>query len=363
MISYIEIENFKSIKNLKIDLNPINILIGANGVGKSNFIGFLKLVNTLYEQSLQNYFMKNEIDSVFYNGRKNSDYIYGKLFFNHNVNSFFFKIEPTSTDNLVYINTEGYGYNANRDDDYFNYFSSSNIRESEVKVKNGYRNKYIRESLENLQVFHFHDTSENSPLRKDSDVDDNNYLKHDGRNIASYLYFLKEIHPINYKRIVTVIRTIAPFFKDFILEPNNFNKNRISLRWKNVNDDESNFSAHQFSDGTLRFIALSTLLLQPSPPKVIVIDEPELGLHPFAINTLSGLLKSCSVKSQIIISTQSASLISNFEPNDILVVENDSKEKQTNIFRLKNEDLESWLESYTLGDIWEQNKMNFGQPQ
>lgn len=360
MINYIEIKNFKSINNLKIDMKSINILIGANGVGKSNFIGFLKLINALYEESLQNYFVKNDIDSVFYFGRKKSDYIYGKLFFD-NINSYFFKLDSDNSSS-AYIAEEGFGYNADIDNDVHNYFRNANLKESKLKTKVLARMDYIRKHLRNLQIFHFHDTSSNSPLRKESDVEDNQYLKYDGRNLAAYLYFLKEKEPISYKRILMSISSIAPFIKDFILEPNKLNPNKISLRWKNIYDEESNFNANQFSDGTLRFIALATLLLQPEPPKVIVIDEPELGLHPFAINKLSGLIKSCSSESQIIISTQSSGLISNFSPDDILVMESDNNEKQSKIFRLKNDDFTNWLETYTLGDIWEQNKMNFGQP-
>ena len=360
MINYIEIENFKSIKNLKIELNPINVLIGANGVGKSNFIGFLNLVNIIYEQSLQNHFIKNDVDNVLYFGRKKSDFLYGKLFFD-NTNSYYFKLEPDNG-NSTYIAVEGYGYNAKIENDILNYFTKENLKESLLKNSTLFRCNFIVEHLKNLQIFHFHDTSENSPLRKDSDIEDNLYLKHDGRNIAAFLYYLKEKEPISYKRILMTIKSIAPFLKEFILEPNKLSPDKISLRWKNIHDNESNFSAHQFSDGTLRFIALATLLMQPEPPKVIVIDEPELGLHPFAINKLSGLIKSCSAVSQIIISTQSSSLISNFSPEDILVMESDGEEKQSKIFRLKNDDLANWLESYTLGDIWEQNKLNFGQP-
>lgn len=361
MINYVEIENFKSIKKLKIELNSINILIGANGVGKSNFIGFLKLVNSIYEQSLQNYFMKNDIDSVLYFGRKKSDYLYGKLFFD-NINSYYFKLEPDNG-NSAFINTEGYGYESNREDDILRYFYEKDLKESLLKKSSTYRCKFIAEHLKHLQIFHFHDTSENSPLRKESEIEDNLYLKYDGRNIASFLYYLKEKEVISYNRIIMTIKSIAPFFKEFILEPKRVgSEDKISLRWKNIYDDESNFSVHQFSDGTLRFIALATLLMQPDPPKVIVIDEPELGLHPFAINKLSGLIKSCSAVSQIIVSTQSSSLISNFTPEDILVIESDGDEKQSKIFRLNNKELDNWLESYTLGDLWEQNKLNFGQP-
>lgn len=360
MINYIEIQNFKSIKEMKLELAPINILIGANGSGKSNFISFFKLLSSIYNQYLQNYFSENYIDSTFYFGRKNSKFIYGKIFFD-DLNSYYFRLNPSENEK-VSIAIEGYGYKADRENDVHNYVVESNLKESKIKDSEWYRNKYIQWYIEGLKIFHFHDTSIYSSLRKSSDIDDNRYLKSDGGNLPSFLYYLKQKEPISFKRIEKSIQTIAPFFKEFILFPDARNENLISLRWRHSEDLESNFGVSQLSDGTLRFIALATLLLQPNPPKVIIIDEPELGLHPFAINKLAGFIKSVSAKSQVIVSTQSPSLISNFSPDDILVVEMSKKEKQSKIYHLDSDELTSWLEEYTLGDLWKYNKLGFGQP-
>ena len=99
--------------------------------------------------------------------------------------------------------------------------------------------------------------------------------------------------------------------------------------------------------------------MQPNLPEVIIIDEPELGLHPVAINKLAGLIKKASAKCQIIISTQSVNLVGNFDANDIITVDRVDNQSQFN--RLSDENLGSWLEDFSLGDLWLKNMIK-GQP-
>ena len=211
-----------------------------------------------------------------------------------------------------------------------------------------------------MKIFHFHDTGENSPLKSSCQVDDNKFLRENGKNLSAFLYFLQEKHPKNFDRIQKTIKSIAPYFERFELSPDRLNENMIRLEWKEINQPESYFNASHLSDGTLRFIALVTLLLQPNLPEVIIIDEPELGLHPFAINILCGLIRKASTKSQIIISTQSVNFVDNFEPEEIITV--DRIDNESVFSRLKSEDLENWLSDYyTIGDLWQKNVIK-GQP-
>lgn len=153
------------------------------------------------------------------------------------------------------------------------------------------------------------------------------------------------------------IRSVAPFFNDFYFDTNE--NGDIRLQWKD-RYSETIYGPTDLSDGTVRFIALTTLFLQPKPPKVIIIDEPELGLHPFAISKLAGLIRSVAQKgNQIILATQSAELISNFEPEDIITVNQD---KGASVMqRLDSDNLANWLDDYTLGDLWKQNILKGGQ--
>ena len=115
------------------------------------------------------------------------------------------------------------------------------------------------------------------------------------------------------------------------------------------------------SDGTLRFIALATLFLQPDTYRsnVILLDEPELGLHPYAITILASIIKSASKANQVIISTQSPILLDHFNPEDILVA--DRINESTHFSRLDPERLSKWLEDYSLGQLWEKNELG-GRP-
>lgn len=364
MIQYLEIKGFKSFKNLELELKPINILIGSNGVGKSNFISFFKLINAIFNERLQQHLLEEKADNLLYFGRKRTENLFAKLIFDsgkNNNNAYYFNLIQTKSGGL-FIEREASGFNVKKDDNVLNYYTNTNLEESNIQKNGSFRNAYLSEHLKNLQVFHFHDTSSTSYLRKESDINDNLYLKQDGRNLAAFLYLLKSNHVKIFNRIEKSIQSIAPYIQKLILEPNRLNEREIELRWIDKGDADSNFSAYQLSDGTLRFIALATLLMQPTPPSVIIIDEPELGLHPFAIGVLSGLIQAASYKSQIIIATQSPGLISHFSPEDIIVIDKSEKENQTIASRLQSENLGLWLNEFSLGDLWERNIINSAQP-
>ena len=364
MIKYLEISGFKSIKEAKTELKPLNILIGSNGSGKSNFISFFKLLNAIANRELQRFLNVEDVDKLLYFGRKTTAELYGKVIFSENGkhnNAYYFYLAQNNTGGL-FIEMEGSGYNISYDDDCWNYFTVNNIEESTISLENSYRDKFLTKFLTSFRVFHFHDTSSTSLLRKECDISDNIYLKPDGRNLPAMLYLLKSNHPVIYDRIEKTVQSVAPYISKFILEPNALNSSKIELRWIDKGDSESNFSVYQLSDGTLRFIALAVLLMQPHPPAVVIIDEPELGLHPFAIGKLAGMMQSASNKAQIIAATQSPGLISNFSPEDAIVIDKSENENQTVFQRLTTDTLEKWLENYTLGDLWERNIINAAQP-
>ncbi len=183
---------------------------------------------------------------------------------------------------------------------------------------------------------------------------DNRFLREDGSNLASFLYLLRERHIASYRLIRSTIRQVAPFFDDFTLKPLELNPDTIRLEWRHRNSD-AYFDVSSLSDGTLRFMALTTLLLQPVKlrPEIILLDEPELGLHPYAIAMLAAMMRSASTETQIVAATQSPTLLDHFEPEDVLVAERVGGETRLN--RLEAEPLREWLEDYSLGQLWEKN--------
>ena len=364
MIKQVKIRNFKSIIKADVELRDINILIGSNGVGKSNFIAFFELLSKIYQQRLAEFVIeRGGADKLLHNGSKESKSIAGLFNFN-DTNAFFFSLKPAASDTL-YIEHTGDYFNKDKDKQYqYNSLWSKTFwdgatKESEMINMKQWRAGYVKSFLKSFTVYHFHDTSLNSSMRKPCKLDDNLMLRHDASNLPAFLYKLQQTSPQQFKMIEAMVRIIAPYFKRFTLQPRELAPDTISLTWEE-NGSDMYMDATNFSDGTLRFIALATLLLQPEPPQTIIIDEPELGLHPAAINLLAGLIKKAAANgTQIIIATQSVNLVNCFEPEDILVSD---RENGTTIFKhLELDGLETWLNDYNVGTIWEKNIIG-GQP-
>lgn len=354
-ITKIEIENYKSIKHTVLELKDINILLGANGAGKSNFISFLKLLNNIILKRLQAFAIEEgEVNNLFHRGIKNSEYIYSRIDFGDNAYSF--KLKPTQ-DHRLFFESEDIFWKASgtRNIGLMNF--ETNLYEN--SGWSGVRG-YIKDGMKSWKVYHFHDTSKTAKVKDVWDIEDNQTLNPDASNLASFLYFLEEEYSKNFKKIVKTIQLVAPYFEAFDLNPRGKDKDKIRLEWKEFGNDNS-FSAHNLSDGTIRFICLATLLLQPDVPDTIIIDEPELGLHPYAINVLASLMQAAAANgSQLIISTQSVTLVNQFSFNDVIVVD---KKDSASVFTQLDEDvLEEWLDEYALGELWEKNLLG-GRPQ
>lgn len=356
MIERIIIENYKSIRELDLSLNPVNILIGANGAGKSNFITFFQMVHQIYAGKIRQYSESKGVNNLLYRGLKESDHIKGLIDFD-NTNVYEFILAPRNDETLG-LTSQGDYFNGIHDETKKYGKWHWNSQPTSYRSDDSPRTKHVKKYLNSFRVYHFHDTSDTSAMKISCPVDDNVYLRENGSNLAAFLYLLQEKHPQNFKRIEMAVRAIAPFFDRFDLKPRQINADQIKLEWLELESDMY-LDAHNLSDGTLRFIALATLLLQPKPPQTIIIDEPELGLHPMAIHKLAALLQKASANSQVIVSTQSVELVNQFEAEDVITV--DRKDAQSVFKRLDSNSLQHWLESFSLGDIWQKNIIG-GQP-
>ncbi|HXG64432.1 MAG TPA: AAA family ATPase [Blastocatellia bacterium] len=356
----IAVKGFKSIREMELEMRPLNVLIGANGVGKSNFIAIFRLLNQIMQGTLQVYVAQSGgADSFLYFGQKVTDKI--RFRFNFGLNAYSCALLPTVDDRLIFGEEKCFFQGEGFDQPYSLSLGSGH-RESllseSVKVDLNPVAAYVLSSIQSWKVYHFHDTSDAARIKKIGAINDNQYLRPDAANLAAFLYKLQQTAPAQYERIRDTIRLVVPFFDDFILRPLPDNPNNIRLEWREVGSDYP-FLAHHLSDGTLRFMCLATLLLQPELPTTILIDEPELGLHPYAITVLASLMRSASARAQIIVSTQSVSLVNQFEAEDLLVVEREAHE--TVIRRVDSQRLEEWLEAYSLGELWEKNVIG-GRP-
>ncbi len=363
-IDYITVKGFKSIASVeKLALRSINIIIGANGSGKSNFIGIFAFLNAIREGHLNNYVRESGgAEKLLHFGSKMTKEIQIFVSFCQEVNQYDLTLTPT-TDDSLYPSGEWVKYWEKR---YHNPISNwlqprENGMEAGISDSNVDRiASWVRHKLEKWRLYHVHDTSASSPLRKTANLNDNTFLRPDGANLPAFLYLLQQKYPDSYNLICRTVRRIAPFFEDFRLEPDRLNEEAIRLEWKHNNSNQY-FGVSSLSDGTLRFITLAILFLQPEKflPSIILIDEPELGLHPAAITMLASLVKQASVKTQVILSTQSSLLLDHFEPEDVLVA--DRAGDSTQFSRLDPDRLTKWLDDYSLGQLWEKNELG-GRP-
>ncbi len=346
---------FKSIKELEhFPLKTFNLLIGANGAGKSNFFKALTLLNTIIYKKLQLWIgREGGADNILYFGQKISSELQIEWQFKRKNSNEQINYQCTlipANDSLIFAKESGYWQKGDKIE---TFSIDGGHRETQLK-------QIILKQLKNWQVYlyHFHDTSTTAKMRQQGDLHDNMYLRADASNLAAFLYLLKHRYPLNYQNIVEVVRLVAPFFEDFILQASRLNSEKIQLEWQHIGSDRY-FNAHTFSDGTLRFICLATLLLQPNLPATILLDEPELGLHPYAISIVAEMMQSAATKTQIIASTQSVTLLNQFQLEDVIVIERENE--QSCFKKLNNEEMTHWLDGYALGELWEKNVLG-GRP-
>jgi predicted ATPase len=363
----VTIKGFKSIQSLEdFELRSLNILIGGNGAGKSNLVDFFRLLRAMMElplPHLQHSSLRTYIadgggsDDFLFNGPKVTAYMEATLRFGPN--GYRFKLVPTSEETFI-INDEARYYDKGTSgwwDMGSGHTTSRLLEEREEKGAAGGPSvaSYVYDAIASWKIYHFHDTSSLAPMRRSESVEDCDYLRFDAANIAPFLLELRKNETKTYERIVESVRLVAPFFKDFILKPDK--QDKVRLRWRQKGSDYP-LKPHHLSDGTIRFICLATALLQPYLPSTIIVDEPELGLHPYAIEILAELIQAASKKTQLIISTQSPALVDCFAPEDIIVV--DRKKGASCFERLDAEDLSSWLKDYSVGDLWRKNVLAGG---
>lgn len=362
-IDRIRIEGFKSIRQADIQLNALNILIGPNGAGKSNFIGLFKMVNSIIEQRLQLYVATaGGANNLLHFGRKRTPNLKIDITFSEAVNGYGCELTGNDDNHLMFSNEWTLFHDRNSYE--LPYVSNLGGGQLETNLHDGYGNphsniaRYVMYAMQSWRIYHFHDTSPEAQVKQHCDLNDNRVLRGDASNLAAFLYLLKQEHPADYKSIVGVVKMVAPFLEDLVLEPLALNQQQIRLEWTEYGSDHA-FGPNALSDGTLRFICLATLLLQPNLPSTILLDEPELGLHPYAITLLAEMLRNAASATQLIVSTQSVSLVNQFQPNDVLIVE---REDGQSIFkRLEQDVMAGWLEDYGLGDLWEKNLLG-GRP-
>jgi predicted ATPase len=361
MLDRIEIRNFKSIRNVQLELRPMNIVIGPNGAGKSNLIGAFRLLSQLKEHRLQEYVARQGgAARLLHHGPKVSPDL--SMRFDFGVNGYSFTLAPTVSDSLFFLREETHFQGAYTPEG----GRSLGTGHQEAKLPDRAHRQgksvahYVMDGIRDWVTYHFHDTSDSSPPKLTQDLNDNRHLRPDAANLAAFLYRLQQDESDTFRRITEHIQRVAPFLAEFRLAPLASMPDKIRLEWRHRESD-AYFDGASLSDGTLRFICLTALLLQPDflMPSVILIDEPELGLHPAALTLLAEMLHNASTSAQIVAATQSVTLLDHMTPDAVVVAE--QSDGASNFRRLDESALRDWMEDYSLGDLWLKNVIG-GRP-
>lgn len=372
-LTRLKVSGFRSIRELDLDVKDLTVLIGANGSGKSNLVSVFNLLSFMMTGRLQLYLGRmGGASSVLHYGARRTPTLTMELRFESETgwSEYACTLANAAPDRLIFTHERVAFQRTGEPKPYEKQLGSGHIESAlaEAALSDGAAKvaKIFLARLKDLRVYHFHDTSQDARIRTNQEVEKNWMLLSNGGNLASFLYMLSESHPKHYSRIVSTVRLVVPFFREFELEPSRLNPKYIQLRWRDRNPDYE-FGPHQVSDGSLRAIALVTALLQPKEflPAVIFVDEPELGLHPSAIGIVARLLKAASTERQVVVATQSPRLLAECAPQDVVVVERneDSSGFGSSVFRrLDKDELESWLDDYDLGTLYEMN-VTGGGPQ
>lgn len=367
-VQKLTLSGFKTIFHLNgLELGTINVLIGPNGAGKTNLVSFFRMANQMMNSpgNLQLFVSRaGGANALLHSGAGVTQQISAELEFAEasGVHHYRFDLAYAAPDTLVFAD-ERVGVVRKADFEWNETWLNLGAGQREANLGNREAledfaaAKTIRDTLQSTVVYQFHNTSETARIRQRWSVSDNLVLKEDGANLAPFLLRIRDRQPAHYRRLTETLRQIAPFFADFELVPED---NTVLLRWREVGSDLV-FGPHQASDGTLRAMALVALLTQSREelPAIIILDEPELGLHPRAISVLSGLLQTAALSTQVIVATQSPVLLDHFEPEQVIVAEREGSE--SNFRRLDRFKLEAWLEEYTLSDLWDKNVLG-GRP-
>ena len=368
-LNRIAIEGFKSFASEEIEFGDITVLLGANGSGKSNLASFFRMLGFISTNGLQPYIgREGGPESLLRFGARTTPQMRATVEFggfsgeHATTTAYHARLMDAAPDRMLFAE-ERVEYHRADFPQPQRVFLGSGHGESRLQAKREEGDRtcgVLLWLLSQCRGYQFHDTSLQARIRRGGYIEDNRYLRDNAGNLAAFLYAMERNDPECYHRIEDTIRLVLPAFGRFDLSPRAIDSTKILLNWYEKDHAEYLLGPHQISDGTLRFMALATLFLQPDLPDVIVLDEPELGLHPSAIVILAALVKSASTRAQVILATQSARLVDEFQPSQIAVLEADSR-LGTRCQRLSGDQLSGWLQDYSLGELWEKNKFG-GRP-
>ncbi len=397
MIAKITLENFFSFREpTTIELNPdINVLIGINGSGKSNFLkaiqllresfigndgfehiflqdwgGFNAVVNCNHEKKdyirLTFEFDKNVIKEViqkqgFQAFQFPHNPIYEITIFRSGATAYYLKeklySKSTKAKDFIYmemdnaqgiISTREYGIQHYPQKTQEIPFKSTELVLKQISDPNRFYPLYtLKTALEDFAVYHSFNTALHSPIRQPTTSSSEKKLLPSGQNLVTTLSRIKNNHSFDYDELEKAIKKINPSFKDIDFD---LIGTKLSLVLRETSLTKSIPMEH-ISDGTLRYLLLLAVLFNPERGSLVCIDEPETNLHPDMINTVTEAIKQASRTTQLIIATHAPLLLNSFEIDDILVFEK-TAQNETTVSIKSSDEFNAWSKDFLAGQAW-----------
>ena len=367
----VHIEGFRSLADVTFRPRPgVTVLLGPNGGGKSNLIRFFEMMEAmLYRHSLAHFIGMNcGADDQLFEGGKRTPELSATIGLSREQKfyQYAFRLRLTPDDHFVVAEESLRG--GESEDGATLLWQARGNGSGETRITEIIRPDNEGEDQEAAQCFrafahdlgayHFNDTSDYSVFNKLWDVNDWMRFRPDGGNLAAVLHAVSKYAPERYEQICRHIGRVIPGFRQFDIEER---FGRVMVRWT-PDGSEKRLGPHLTSDGSLRFFALVTLLQLPREmlPRVIFLDEPELGLHPAGIDLVGGMIRSLSHHRQIVVATQSPRVVDGMGVEEIEVFE--MKNRRTRLRAFGREEFRSWFEDgYSAGELWQKNLLG-GHP-
>ena len=371
-IERLHVRGFRSLADVELcPMAGANVLIGANGSGKSNFVHFFNMLSWMLKSRKLAEFASREggADDQLHGGNDTTPRLDAQITIRTDTgrNEYRFSLVYAHPDRLLFSH-EAFRYSRNDFDTEakWTHLGAGHSEAEIVRAAQGNHATFtpnqrtartVTHLLRNCTAYQFHNTGYTSNLKKTWDAEDHLYMRADGANLAAILYRLEHEDLDRYEFICRNIRRVLPGFDCFQIEEQ---YGKVALRWQS-HPLSKTFGAHLTSDGSLRFFALATLLNLPKEmlPGVLVLDEPELGLHPKAITLVGDMIRAMAESRQIILATQSPLLVDAFELDEVFVLE--MRDGRTELTNPDSVQLQTWLDEFSVGEMWQKNLLG-GRP-